>query len=363
MKRVFPIPAAVTALLLWAGCGKDPASDFSGTPAVEKSDSIVALVEAKPIDTLRVATYNMSIGFPVSQLLFTNMDDSTVAYHALDTLYTRYMHGSPSIRLMAMAKAIKDLDLDIVGLQEVMTLGKDGVQANDFLSELVADIKALGGPAYQSYGNVLNDTLLTGKQGGQKITIAFHEGNALLVKPGFHILDTAKINYYTLLQIPIQNAGKSVRCVNYMRLQSPKGNIWHIYNTHLEDFAYIANSQASELRKIVLDKGQGREPQLAIGDFNYDPGQDAAQVMTEGGFLDTFVGASAEPGHTCCVPNSALWDTKGGFSERRIDYIFARRIVKVLDSHTALEAPFPVTGTDSVFASDHRMVWARVVGQ
>ena len=346
-----------------SGCGKSPTSDFSGTPAVEKSDSLVARDTTKPVDTLRVATFNMSIGFPVSQLLFTDMDDTAIAYRALDTLYVRFKHGNPSARIKIMATTIKDLDLDVIGLQEVMTLGKNGVQDNDFLAELIADITAAGGPAYQSYRNILNDTLLSGKLGDQKISIAFREGNALLIKPGFHILDTAKLDYYSLLQIPIKNARKSERCVNYLRMQSPKGIIWHVYNTHIEVFADIGNSQASELKKIVLEKGQGRDAQLVIGDFNSDPGKDAHQVMVEGGFLDTFIGVGIEPGATCCVAASALWDPHAGFSNRRIDYIFSRRIEKVLESHTALENAVAINATDTLFASDHRLVWARVVGQ
>ena len=140
------------------GCGKDPASNFAGTPAFESSDSLLPLNAVKPIDTLRVASLNMSVGFPVTQLLFSDMDDLAVAYRALDTLYSRFKHGSPSVRLMAMAAKIKELDLDVVGLQEVMTLGKNGVVDNNFLAELVADIKTLGGPTYQTYQNILNDT-------------------------------------------------------------------------------------------------------------------------------------------------------------------------------------------------------------
>ncbi len=347
------------------GCGKDPASNFAGTPAFESSDSLLPLNAVKPIDTLRVASLNMSVGFPVTQLLFSDMDDLAVAYRALDTLYSRFKHGSPSVRLMAMAAKIKELDLDVVGLQEVMTLGKNGVVDNNFLAELVADIKTLGGPTYQTYQNILNDTLLTGTLGDQKITISFSEGNALLIKPGFHILESAKLDYFSLLKIQTKNETVSQRCVNYLKFQSPKGIIWDVYNTHIEITADIGNSQASELRKFVLEKGKGRNAQLVIGDFNYEPGHDAAQVMVEGGFLDTRNGATIKEGtgSTCCVTSSMLWNPKVGFSNRRLDYIFARRIAGVLESHTALENPALVSGTDSVFVSDHRMVWAKIIGQ
>jgi endonuclease/exonuclease/phosphatase family metal-dependent hydrolase len=352
-------------LIFGISCGKNPTANFAGTPPLEKSDSLIALLPGLPVDTLKVATFNMSVGFPVSQLLFTNMDDTAIAYTALDTLYKRYRHSSPSARLKIMADSIYALNLDVVGLQEVMTLSRNGVLDNDFLQELLTNIKSLGGPAYQSYQNILNDTLLEGKLGLNKINLAFSEGNALLIKPGFKLLDTAKIDYFTLLQLPLQNAPKSERCVNYVKVLSPKGIIWHFYNTHLEIFADIGNSQASELKKIVLEKGQGRDAQVILGDFNADPGKDAHQVMVEGGFLDALSGiASSDPRYgTCCIASSTLWNPQSGFSNRRIDNIFARRIIKFQDGNTALGSPVPVGPNDTVFASDHRMVWTRVIGQ
>jgi endonuclease/exonuclease/phosphatase family metal-dependent hydrolase len=363
VKRAWlPVLACAAAISWWSGCGKNAATDFSGTNPDVKSDSLVAVDSTKPLDTLLVATYNMSIGFPVSQLLFTNMTDPVVAYHALDTLYARYSRGVPSERLKAMAKAIKDLDLDIVGFQEVMTIGRDDVQINDFLPELLADIKAIGGPDYQSYRTALNDTVLAGAADGKAIKIKFHEGNALIAKPGFRILDSARIDYFSLFPIPVAGNHKSERCVAYLRLQSPKGIVWHVYTSHIEVFPDYGNSQVSQLRKVVADKGKGKDPQVILADFNSDPGTDGDQVMIEGGFLDTYSGPS-DSGFTCCVAASELWNTKATFSDRRIDYIFVRRIAKVLETHTALVSPWPVNATDSVWASDHRMVWSRLVGQ
>jgi endonuclease/exonuclease/phosphatase family metal-dependent hydrolase len=357
---------ALVLSLGWA-CTKHD-TDFGNTGPIIKQDTLVARDTAKPVDTLRFATLNMSIGFPVSQLLFKDMQNPEVSYRVLDTLYQRYLQGRPNDRIKAMADTITALNLDVVGLQEVMKISKNGALANDFLPELVAAIKSAGGPAYQIFSIPLNDTLLKGQQGLLTNSVAFHEGNAFLVKPTLQILDTAKFIYFSLLPIVTADGKDTERALGYLKFKSPRGVIWQVFNTHLEVFADFSSSQAKELRFLVdslaLKDGKGNfaAPLVVLGDFNVLPQVGAHNVMTEGGFVDLYT-PKPDLGVTCCVAGSALWSPDTSFSDRRLDYFFGKHLVRVLDHEVALKGPVMTANMVRILASDHRMVWTRIVGQ
>ncbi len=354
-------------LLAGLGCTQHDA-DFGNTGPVIKQDTLVKQDTAKPLDTLRIATLNMSIGFPVAQLLFKDMANPEVAYRVLDTLYERYILGQPADRIKAMADTIMALNLDVVALQEVMKISKNGILANDFLAELVADIKAAGGPAYQVYYNPLNDTSLTGKQGTLTNTIAFHEGNAILVKSGLQLLDSARFIYYSLLPIVTVGGKDTERALGYVKLKSAKKVVWQVFFTHLEVFAEFSSPQAKEIRHLADSLGNKDSlgnlvnPLIVLGDFNVSPMTDAHNVMTEGGFVDLYI-PKPDSGYSCCVAGSALWRPDTTFSNRRLDYIWGKHLVKILDHEVALNGPVTIGLGARIFASDHRMVWARLVGQ
>ncbi len=368
MKRILSAGLAAGAMILLAqACGKND-SDFGGTGPIIPKDT-AKLDTAKPSDTLRFVTMNMSIGFPVAQLLFTDMADPGVAYVVLDSLFKRYQRTVPKERIKAMAKAIIGMNPDVVGLQEVMSFNKDGVLADDYLPDLVKSIKEQGGPEYQSYSIPLNDTVLTGSLDGNAIRVAFHEGNAMLVRPGIEIMERARFIYFTLLPIPTAANTSTQRALGYMKLKTAKGVVWQVYNTHLEVIKDISSSQALEIRVLVdslkLRDAAGKEtaPQIILGDFNAEPNTNAHRVMQEGGFSDTYDTASADPGFTCCIDNSTLWNASSAFSDRRIDFIFSRHILKVLDHVTALKDSIQTADGAWILPSDHRAVSTRIVGQ
>lgn len=358
--------ALAVAGLAALSCSKKE-SIIGGAVVIDTTAAWIPLDASKPADTVRFASLNMSIGFPVSQLLFVDMANDTIAYNVLDSLYKRYQRGRPSDRIRAMARAIDSLDLDVVGLQEVMSFNRDGVKVNDFLAELAAGIVALGGPAYQILPCPLNDTLLVGAKGGKTITISFHEGNAMLVRPGFQILDSATFQYFSLLPIPTAAGTVTERALQYVKFKTPKGVTWQAFNTHLEVFEDYSSSQTLELRKIAdslkVRNAQGLEaaPRVVIGDFNVNPGEYGHRILFEAGFRDTFDTTATDPGHTCCIASSALWDTASAFSGRRIDFIMARHAVNAFDHKVELKGA--VGDSVRILASDHRMVRVSIVGQ
>lgn len=370
--RLFPL--ACLALALAAGCGKNGDVTGGGGPTLDvDTTGIVALDPSLPVDTLRVATLNMSIGFPVAQLLFTNMDIDTVAYNALHEMHAQYQKGYPTDRVKAMAREIARESLDVVGLQEVMSIWKSGVLVNDFLAELRAEIAVQGGPDYAVFSTVLNDTSLAGKKGDSSITIKFQEGNAILVRPGFAILDSSRHPYFNLLRIRLAQEVVTERSADYLRLKTPGGVEFQVFNTHLEVISGIRVSQSRELAKLAnssqlksarAGKTHGRL-QIILGDLNAAPNTESHLVLRDTGFVDTFEGpgVAEDSGATCCVTGSALWVPDTVFTNRRIDYVMARGLVAPQLSRTRVKEAFQTAGGARFLASDHRMVVAHIVVQ
>lgn len=366
--------ALVLAAALAASCGKS--GDVSGGGGVKLEVDTTGMVPADPalpMDTLRVASLNMSIGFPVAQLLFTNMDIDTVAYNALHEMYATYQKGYPSDRVKAMAREVVAESLDVVGLQEVMSLWKSGVLINDFLAELRAEIKALGGPDYTVFSTILNDTLLSGRKGDSSITITFQEGNAVLVRPGIMVLDSSRNAFFNLLKIQLAHTVVTERSVDYLRLKTPRGVEFQVFNTHLEVITGIRVSQGRELAKLTnglqlrsqrAGKVHGKL-QIILGDFNCSPSTEAHLVMEDTGFVDTFrgPGVAQDEGLTCCVKESQLWDPKAPFTNRRIDYVMARGLVAPILSRTRVKGVFTTPDSIPFLASDHRMVVSHFTAQ
>lgn len=363
---------AVLAVGLFpAACGGS--GDITGSTKIDTAVDITgkyALDPAKPAETLSVATFNMSIGFPVSQMFFKDMDNPDTAFKTLQEMYERYDRGFPTERLKAMGRVIAAETPDVLGLQEVMTIWKDGELKNDFLAEVVAAIKDEGGPDYQVFRTVMNDTVLSGKTKDSTVTIGFLEGQSFLVKSTFTVLDSVRFRYISLLKIPLGNQPVSERGADYLHLRSPKGNEFQVFNTHLE--VVIAGSYAGVSQSIELvykaDSLQSRvgkrgRLQIVLGDLNAEPSKLGHSTFTGRGFADTFDGVSQDSGGTCCVAGSALWFPEALFSNRRIDYVLARGMTESLSSKTTLKGAYTLPDSTRFLVSDHRMVFARFTFQ
>lgn len=366
--------ALVLAAVLAVSCGKSGDVAGGGGPKLDvDTTGMVPADPDLPMDTLRVASLNMSIGFPVAQLLFTNMDIDTVAYNALTEMYATYQKGYPSERVKAMAREVVRESLDVVGLQEVMSLWRSGVLINDFLAELRAEIAVLGGPDYIVFSTILNDTLLSGKKGDSSITITFQEGNAVLVRPSIMVLDSSRHPFFNLLKIQLAHQVVTERSVDYLRLKTPRGVEFQVFNTHLEVITGIRVSQGRELAKLantvqLMSQRSGRQHgklQVILGDFNCNPSTEAHLVMEDTGFVDTFFGpgVAQDTGTTCCVKESMLWDPAAPFTNRRIDYVMARGLVSPLLSRTRVKGVFATPDSIPFLASDHRMVVSHFTAQ
>jgi endonuclease/exonuclease/phosphatase family metal-dependent hydrolase len=309
-----------------------------------------------PADTLRFGSLNMSVGFPVSQLIALDMNNDSVAYRELTRLDSLFALGNPRERVRHMAQVAAAESLHVIGLQEVMVYRKNGMLESDFLDEFKTELEAAGGVAYTVFYQQLNDSTLTALWQGDSIAIHFAEGNALLFRSGVAVADTQRVMYQNILSIPSLGA-KSERGFAYARLRGPQGADFEVYNTHLEVFDPFRPNQARELKQRILGEKLPNHAQVILGDLNASPDSSAYKILVkDASFHDPFTGTPEAQFGTCCLEGSRLWDPTAAFSSRRIDYVLGKVILGAPARKVVLDTAFWNMAGARQFASDHRLV-------
>ena len=148
--------------LLWIHCG--------GAGVQDTSFKVVAL--------------NMYVGFDISPILDGSVDlsDPAVVQATIDGFFGDFQGSEPSTRLAAMAAAIAEEQPHLVGLQEVLRLSIGGTITNDFLSELIEEIRNAGGPDYQSLALTTFSVTLQVTLEGNPTTLIFSDREAILYR-------------------------------------------------------------------------------------------------------------------------------------------------------------------------------------
>jgi endonuclease/exonuclease/phosphatase family metal-dependent hydrolase len=238
-----------------------------------------------------------------------------------------------------VADAIRDLQPDVVGLQEVREAPGMPNQA-----ELLA--------AATSYQYAFAPAVAFG--GG-------HEGLAILARH--------PIAEHAALELPHAEATER-RILLSARLTTVAGELW-VHTTHLN--YRLAHGRQREDQVLAIDaavSARAGGPQIVMGDFNARPESDEIRFMrglcTLGErrthYQDTWERVHpGESGWTWCVANPYTRALAFLEPDRRLDYIFVtpgRRDGRgrVLDCRVVLDRPAP----DGVFASDHFGVVADV---
>ena len=223
-------------------------------------------------------------------------------------------------RLAHIAAAIRDLDPDVVCLQEVPWHW--GSAARRLAEE-----------------TGLNHVYV--RANGNRWAILFEEGEAILSR--YPLRDAGFVELQP-------RAGFFQRRVALRATADTPWGPLRIFATHLTHDNPRANEgQAAALAAFVATSGQG--PAVVAGDFNAT--EDAPQIQALG-WVDTYRQAHPdEPGYTCCVD-----DLAGGPDQaldKRIDYLFwvaDGAAGRVVGSRRVLDEPFTSEG-GWLWPSDH----------
>ena len=244
-------------------------------------------------------------------------------------------------RLALLRRRLRELDPDIVGLQEVLHLpGSPPDQAEEIAAPL--ELASVYGPAWLIAGGPL----------------AF--GNALLSR--WPILEHAN------LPLPVDEPHES-RAVLHALLDTPKGRL-RVFVTHLSWQFHVAHLRARQVRAIddAVHALVGRDelPPILMGDFNAEPDSDEIRFLRGltalGGrgtyWADCFHIAGQGPGDTYTRANPYAADLRE--PARRIDYIFVRGPDKQKRGEPLAARVVLDTPEDDIWPSDHFGVLAEI---
>lgn len=332
-KRMILLGALFVILV---GCSDEKPSD----PVMEDRENI-GLQELNPdadLDSLVVGSINMTVGWNAEDLILKDLSDSATVYSALFSLYNQFVASEPSLRMRTIAAIIVANPVDVIALQETQVMRAGDTTEFHFVDSLVAALKVQGDT---TKWNVIRQapmsqiTLDIVVADGSRMDIDFWEGNALLVREGISIMDSYSEQYNRSATFQILgNPENSSRGFQRVRLQTPGGAVWQIYNTHLEveRLSMYTTVQGQALNQRVWDDWQelGDATQIVVGDLNSKPGISGMLALTSEatGLVDVW-NYSQDPdslGYTCCI---ARLDDPAAWYNRRIDYILARNFLDV----------------------------------
>ena len=223
-------------------------------------------------------------------------------------------------RLAHVAAAIRELDPDVVCLQEVPWHW---------------------GSAARRLGEATGLNYLYGRANGNRWAILFEEGEAILSR--YPLRDPAWI------ELAPRAGFFEHRVVLGATAVTPWGDL-RAFSTHLtHGDAETNRNQAASLKAFV--DGDGDVPALVAGDFNAVEGSPQIQTLR---WVDTYrLAHPGEDGFTCCVDDLTAGPDQ--LLDKRIDYLFLIHGgggAEVVSSQPILDRPSAV-GSGWLRASDH----------
>jgi endonuclease/exonuclease/phosphatase family metal-dependent hydrolase len=252
----------------------------------------------------------------------------------LRVLSLNVLHDFPRFRylearLAHIAAAIRELDPDVVCLQEVPWHR---------------------GSAARRLAEATGLNYLYGRANGNRWAILFEEGEVILSRYPLRDAELAELR---------PRAGFFQRRVVLRATADTPWGPLRIFATHLtHDNPQANRGQAAWLASFVAASGRG--PAVVGGDFNAT--EDDAQIQALG-WIDTYRQAHpGDPGDTCCVDDLAPGQAAAGPGQtptKRIDFVFlvpgegpAADGWHVISSRRVLDAPFR-TPDGWLWPSDH----------
>jgi endonuclease/exonuclease/phosphatase family metal-dependent hydrolase len=366
MKKSIWMTGVALSAFCWQSCTTELEQPIVVLPKTQTEDLSLSK------DTIKVGNLNMAIGFEVTPLAFKLLGaDSADLYKELAKVDSSFVASKPLSRILLMAKAIKEADLDVVALQEVMIMEHSKMgETVDYLEKLIFLIDSLGGEKYLSTVQRFNDLDLEfGESPGSDVKkrLRFVEGNAFIYKSSWDKVAEASIEYKDAFKLPndIVKDFKSQRGVLKLELQKSDGHIFQIWNTHLEveNFGSIPKNQAQELLE-VLEEARGAESktQILLGDLNSVPeGGNTVLLTSEDGMLDAWLEPVATGSDFTCCQTLVLAE-KANPTSRRIDYVLLRDHLAVNMINNSIIGPEQIDDK-WLYGADHSFLTAEIIAQ
>lgn len=345
-KKMFVILVAVASLVTATSAGASSPPAPPGPPALE------------------VMSQNLYIGADLGRLL---QGEPPAAI--LDTiLQTNY-----PARAVEIARAIDDVDPDLIGLQEVWSLTVFDSQGNTLFSqdylEILSDALEAEGASYlvSSKSTNADVTLPLDPDAGTFARVV--DRDVILHRPStVSVSNPVSTNFDSNFTVDFGGFPlEFTRGYTAVDAQFRSKTIRFV-NTHLEvegapcvtgeGLRVCQEVQAEQLAEDLADEsGQV----VLVGDFNAQPGEPAYNTIVDAGYADTW-NSTVEAGFTCC--QSETLDNAESLLDKRIDHIFVEpkgeKLPRPLVQTTVVGDEDERKTSDGLWYSDHAGPVARL---
>jgi len=344
---------------------------------------------------IKLFTQNLYVGADLLRVVNVASPDE-IPIAVAQTLQIIQQTNFPE-RAKVIASEIKQIQPDVIGLQEVSTIRTqfpgDFFVGNpqpaqdvmfDYLQILQAEL-AKRGMHYRVAASVQNADVEVPSYAGSDpygnplfMDVRLTDHDVILVRNNIKVINSTAQHYQVNLQIPVIDNFIVDFTRGYTTVDARvRGRWYRIANTHLElpGPPPVSIIQALQAQELIGYLSQSPLPVILVGDFNSSPEDvvDAAGAvppylqLVMSNFADTWLHRLGRllPGYTCCQ-NETL-DNVESLLNMRIDHVFVRAIDSdptVLNDAVVLANTVgdePVDKTESgLWSSDHAGVWTRI---
>ena len=282
-----------------------------------------------------VMTQNLYVGADVDAVItaLATPDPSDDVPALLAAVATLERTDFPT-RARAIAREIGRTHPEVVGLQEVSTIGIDipplGISVHLDFQQLLLD--ALSAQGLNYVVAVRLDNFTAAPTPGISLT----DADVMLVDPNrVQVLTTGGHTFSANLGVVAPGVDLQRGWVEMTAVIG--GRTYTFASTHTEGTGpeeLLLQLHAAQVSEIVASLGTA-SPAIVMGDFNSKPNSPAYQVMLGGGFTDVW--GALRPGvrgYTCCQL-ADLSNPRPVFSQR-IDYVWTRGLGDARGRHSLL---------------------------
>jgi len=237
------------------------------------------------------------------------------------------------VRKERVVETIRDLDADVIGLQEV-----EPAQVRDLLAAL---------PRYAAAGAHRDDGLLA----GEASTILYDRGRYTLLGSGtFWLSDTPEIAGSNTW-----GAACNRVCTWVRLLDNGSGEAFWVFNTHFDHQSEPAREKSAALIVERIGQRGNDDPVVVTGDLNSDEVSEPVHTLLDGqgGWRLTDTYRVLHPNER--AGTYTRFDPASDGGDRKIDYVLVGAGWEIVD------ADIDRRTIDGRYPSDHFPVWAELM--
>lgn len=347
---------AVLAVVFTPACAGDA---MPTAPALGDASAIEAQDTRFAGDRdVTVMTQNLYVGADVDAVItaLATPDPTDDIPALLDAVATIERTDFPT-RARAIARQVKQRRPEVIGLQEVSTIGVDipplGVSVHLDFQQILLDALAAEGLDYVVA--VRLDNFTASPAPGISLT----DADVMLVDPSrVEVVSAAGHTFQANLGVVAPGVDLQRGWVTMDAIIA--GRPYTFVSTHTEGTGpedVLLQLHALQVGEMVASLGAA-SPVIAMGDFNSEPGTPAYQAMLDGGFTDVW--HALRPGvrgFTCC--HLADLSNRTSVLHERIDYVWTRGLGDARGPHS-LQGQVSLYGevpSDRIRNSAGQLIW------